>query len=89
MEPLAWMDRRNARSRAARSTGETGMDTPMKRECLKRGKRFTSLGSGNRICPKCNAANAGVYQPKSAPNPSGLNSFGEPTGFETRKVGDT
>ena len=28
------------------------------RRCLKCGKMFTSAGSGNRICPRCNDANA-------------------------------
>jgi Zn finger protein HypA/HybF involved in hydrogenase expression len=28
-------------------------EPPVKRECLKCGKRFGSTGPGNRICPAC------------------------------------
>lgn len=65
------------------------MERPAKRECLKCGTRFKSAGPANRICPKCNASNLTAYLPRSAPTPGGLSSFGEPTSFDVRKVGDT
>lgn len=33
-----------------------------RRECLKCGKSFKSTGPGNRLCMRCNIANAAIYQ---------------------------
>lgn len=64
------------------------MEYTKKRECLKCGKRFKSTGIGNRICQTCSVVNEKTRGPQAVPSPGHVNSFGELSNFEVRKVGD-